>query len=54
MQGAWVAQLAEHLTLDLGSGHDLRVVGLSPVSGSTLSAEILCPSTLLTCSLSLK
>ena len=24
---AWVAQWAEHLTLDFGSGHDARVVG---------------------------
>ena len=26
-------------TLDFGSGHDLSVLGLSPVSGSTLSGE---------------
>ena len=24
-RGTWVAQSAEHLTLDFGSGHDLRV-----------------------------
>ena len=24
--GAWVAQLVKHLTLDFGSGHDLRVM----------------------------
>ena len=29
--GAWVAQLVKHPTLDFGSGHDLRVVRLSPV-----------------------
>ena len=36
---AWVAQLAQCLTLDLGSGHDLRVVRLSSESGSGLSTE---------------
>jgi len=35
-RGAWVVQLVNHLTLDFGSGHGLRVVGLSPVSGSVL------------------
>ena len=34
--GAWVAQLVECLTLDFGPGHDLRVVGSSPRSGSVL------------------
>lgn len=24
--GVWVARLVQHLSLDLGSGHDLRVV----------------------------
>ena len=33
--GAWAAQLVECLTLDFGSGHDLRVVEWSPASGST-------------------
>ena len=33
-----VAQLVEH-PLDFGSGHDPRVMGLSPTSGSTLSME---------------
>ena len=28
--GAWVAQLAKHLTLDFGSGHDLMVHGFEP------------------------
>ena len=32
-QGAWVAQFVEHLTLDFGSGHDLRVMRLSPALG---------------------
>ena len=35
-QGAKVAQLVEHLALDFGSGHDPRVVGSSPTSGSIL------------------
>ena len=30
---------AQRLTLGLGSGHDLRVVGLSPTLGSGLSTE---------------
>ena len=38
-QGAWVAQLVEHLTFGFGSDHDLRVVGLSPTSGSVLRAQ---------------
>ena len=38
-RGAWVAQLVERPTSDFGSGHDPRVVGLSPVSGSALSVE---------------
>ena len=33
----WVAQSVERPTLGLGSGHDPRVVGPSPTSGSTLS-----------------
>ena len=57
--GTWVAQLAEHPTVGFGSGHDPRAVGWSPASGSTLSVEhsknslSLCPSPLLTCSISL-
>ena len=35
--GAWVAQLVECLTLGFSSGHDLKVMELSPVTGSTLS-----------------
>ena len=38
-RGAWVAQLVKHLTLDLGSGHDLRVVGLSLATGFVFSGE---------------
>ena len=34
--GAWVAQSAERPTLDFASGHDPRVVGSSPASGSVL------------------
>ena len=37
--GAWGAQSAKHLTLGFGSGCDLRVLRLSPVSDSTLNAE---------------
>ena len=37
--GVWVAQSLEHLTLDFGSGHDLRVVRWSPMSGSVLCEE---------------
>ena len=33
-RGAWVARSVERPTLDLGSGHDPRVVGVSPVLGS--------------------
>ena len=37
--GTWVAQLVKHLTLDYGSGHDLRILGWSPVAGSMLREE---------------
>ena len=33
------ARLVEHQTLDFGSGHDLRVLGLRPVSHSALSRK---------------
>ena len=36
---AELAQLLQYLTLDFGSGHDPRVVGLSLESGSALSME---------------
>ena len=42
--GAWVAQWVEHLTLDFASGHDPRVMGSSPVSGSAWSMERACDS----------
>ena len=32
-----MAQSDKHPTLDFGSGHDLKVVRSSPMSGSTLS-----------------
>jgi len=32
-----VVQLVKHLTLDFGSGHDLRVVRSSPALGSVLA-----------------
>ena len=38
---AWVVQTIRHLTLDFGSGHDLRVMRSSPVSSSVLSAVCL-------------
>ena len=34
-----MAQLVECPTLDLSSGHDLRVMGTSPMLGFTLSGE---------------
>ena len=37
--GTWVAQSVERPTLDFGSGHDPRVVGSSPASGSVLSMK---------------
>ena len=37
MWGAWVAQWVDCVTLDLGSGHDLRVVGSGSASGSVPS-----------------
>ena len=39
-----MAQSVKHPNLGFGSGHDLRVLGLSPVWGSVLSAELACPS----------
>ena len=36
---AWVTQLVKHPTPDFCSGYDLRVVRLSPMSGSALSAD---------------
>ena len=35
VRGAWVAQSIKHLTLDLSSGLDLRVVSSSPTLGVT-------------------
>ena len=32
-QGAWVAQLVKHPTLDFGSGHDLMVHKFEPHTG---------------------
>ena len=29
-RGTWMAQLVKHLTLDLGLGHDLRVMDQAP------------------------
>ena len=33
LQGAWVAQLVKHLTLDFGSGHDFAVLEIKPCFG---------------------
>ena len=38
-QGAWVAQLVKHPTLDFGLGHDLIVVRWSTPLGSVLGME---------------
>ena len=37
--GTWVALWVKHLILDFYSGHDLRVMGLSPALGSVLGIE---------------
>ena len=37
--GAWVAQSVNHLSLDFGSGHDLRSVRSSSMSGSVRNVE---------------
>ena len=34
-----LSQLVKHLTLEIGSGHDPKVVGSSPASDSMLSVE---------------
>ena len=39
IRDAWMAQSVECPTLDFGSSHDLRVMGLSPASGFVLSGE---------------
>ena len=41
---AWVAESVKLMTLDFASGHDLRVLGLSPLPDSVLSVESACPS----------
>ena len=33
-RATWLDQLVKHLTVDFGSGHDLRGVGLSPALGT--------------------
>ena len=40
VQGSLVAQSAKHLTLNFGSGHDLRIVRLRPMLGSMLGVEL--------------
>ena len=44
LRGTWVAQWVECLTLDFGSGRDLRVMGWSPTPGSVLSGGPASPS----------
>ena len=39
IRGHWVAQLVKRPTLNFCSGHDLRVIRLSPALGSTLGVE---------------
>lgn len=41
LRGSWVALSVEHLTLDLDSGLDFRVVSSSLVSGSMLGLSLL-------------
>ena len=43
-KGALVALSVQRPTFDSGSGHDLRVLGWSPTSGSMLSMESACLS----------
>ena len=38
-RGDWVTQWVKYLTLDFGSGHDLRVVRSSPTLGYALGME---------------
>ena len=57
--GTWVAQLVRHMTLVLGSGHDLLVCEIEPMLDSALTVQTLlgilslCPSSALSLSLSL-
>ena len=37
--GTWMPWSVKHATFDLGLGYDLRVVRLSPASGSVLGVE---------------
>lgn len=39
LRNTLVAQSFERLIFDFGSGHDPRVMGLSPILGSALSVE---------------
>ena len=38
-RSTWVTQSVRHPTVDFGSGHDLRVMRLSSISGSALGTE---------------
>ena len=57
-EGTWVAQLVKQPTLELTSGHDLKIVRSRPVLGSTLGWSLLAilflPLPLLSFSISLK
>ena len=48
-----MAQSVEHPTLDFSSGHDPKVMGLSPTSGSVLGVEPAWDKSVLTISQSL-
>ena len=39
VSSTWVVQSIDCLTLHFSSGHDLRIIGSSPVSGSALMGE---------------
>lgn len=39
MGGSWMAQMVKYVTLDFGSGYDLRVVSTSPTLGSMPSKD---------------
>ena len=41
LQGAWMAQSVGHQAVDFGSGHDLMVCRIEPVSGSALVVQTL-------------
>ena len=44
--GTWVVQLVKHPTLDIGSGHDLMVLGIKPGTGLQNEIAFVMPSRL--------